>query len=64
MQVIERNVKGHTLYTLKAEEGMYISDGNIYAKTIHLGINSNVSDFHDVTEKEYQCKIKNDNGTE
>lgn len=54
MQVIERIVKGHTLYTLKAEEGMFITDGKSFAKTIHLGLGANVNDFRDATVEEYE----------
>lgn len=54
MQVIERIVKGHTLYTLKAEEGMFITDGKSYAKTVHLGLGASTCAFRDATPEEYE----------
>ncbi len=54
MQVIERIVKGHTLYTLKADEGAYITDGKCYAKTVHLGLGADTSSFRDATLEEYE----------
>ena len=54
MQIIERKVNEHTLYTLKAEEGMFITDGKNYAKTVHLGLGASTCAFRDATVEEYE----------
>ena len=59
MQIKERKVKGNTLITLEADEGMYITDGTSYAKTVYLGLGANPDDFRDATEEEYKRKIEN-----
>lgn len=51
---------------LKADEGMRLTDGEIYAKTILLPENRSAEEFSEITETEYQNIIKEteEDGTE
>ena len=42
---------------LKANEGMVLTDGKIYGKTIYLGDGRKKEDFYEITETEF-CKIQ------
>ena len=39
--------------TLKASEGMLLTDGEIYAKVLVLGDWDSESNYHEITEDEY-----------
>lgn len=38
---------------LKAEEGMMLTNGNVYGKTILLGNGDSAENYHEITEEEY-----------
>lgn len=40
---------------LKASDGMIITDGKIYGRTIYLGNGRSVDEFHEITEAEYNA---------
>ena len=37
---------------LKAEEGYTLTNGEAFGKTIYLGINDSVENWHEITDKE------------
>lgn len=52
---------------LKASDGMIITDGKIYGRTIYLGNGRKTDEFHEITEDEYaeiQRKPKEETETE
>ena len=44
--------------TKRAEEGMILTDGENYGKTIDLGEGVSVDKYTEITEAEYEEKIK------
>lgn len=40
--------------TLIARDGFIYTNGEVYAKIIDLAENANESDYHEITEEEYQ----------
>ena len=38
---------------LTADEGMYLTNGETYGKTVVLPESANVNDWYEITEKEY-----------
>lgn len=38
---------------LTADEGMYLTNGETYGKTVVLPESANVEDWHEITEQEY-----------
>lgn len=40
--------------TIRAEEGMILTDGENYGKTIDLGEGVSVADYTEITEAEYE----------
>lgn len=43
---------------LKATDGMILTNGEAYGKSITLGKNDNESNWHEITEEEYQKIIE------
>lgn len=39
---------------LKADEGMILTNGEIYGKVIALGKGDSADNYHEITEEEYQ----------
>ena len=39
---------------LTADEGMYLTNGETYGKTVVLPESANVDDWHEITEEEYE----------
>lgn len=39
---------------LIADEGMVLTDGEVYGKTIYLADSANVEDYHEITQAEYE----------
>lgn len=46
--------------TLYAEDGMILTDGEIYGKIIHLAEDKNKGDFYEITEEEYSRLMEQD----
>lgn len=42
------------LIELKASNGMTLTNGEAYGKTIYLGINDSVDNWHEITDTEYE----------
>ena len=42
-----------TRVILTAEDGMILTDGSVYGKTIALAVTANPEDFYEITEEEY-----------
>lgn len=43
--------------TLYADEGMILTDGEIFGRIITLAVDRKPSEFYEITEKEYQAII-------
>lgn len=43
--------------TIRAEEGMWLTDGENFGKTIDLGEGVGVDNYTEITEEEYQKKM-------
>ena len=43
---------------LDAEDGMILTDGEIYGRTIFLGRDREVSEFYEITQEEYNTIMK------
>lgn len=44
--------------TIRAEEGMWLTDGENYGKTMDLGEGRSADDFSEITDEEYQEIMK------
>lgn len=42
---------------LNAHEGMILTNGEAYGKTVDLGVNDKPENWYEITEDEYQAKI-------
>ena len=42
---------------LTARDGMWLTDGEIFAKTVYLGVNDKPENWYEITEEEYQTKM-------
>ena len=51
-------IKVIELTTITASEGMYLTNGNVYCKTVHLGVNDSPENWHEITEAEYNEILK------
>ena len=40
--------------TIRAEDGMWLTDGENYGKTISLADEASINDFYEITDEEYQ----------
>ena len=40
--------------TLYAEDGMVLTDGEHFGRTVHLAVGADTSKWHEITEAEYQ----------
>lgn len=47
---------------LKADEGMTLTNGEAFGKTIYLGINDSVENWHEITDEEAEELQKVDLG--
>ena len=43
---------------IKASEGHYLTDGEIYGKEIYLAPNQSAESFHEITDAEYEALNK------
>lgn len=39
--------------TIRADEGKWLTNGEIYGKTISLAVDVSVNDFYEITDEEY-----------
>lgn len=46
------------LKTITASEGMVLTNGDTYGKSISLGVNDNANNWYEITEEEHQRLIK------
>jgi hypothetical protein len=46
-------MKTETVIVLKADEGMYLTNGETYGKTVVLGEWDKPENYHEITEEEY-----------
>ena len=44
--------------TIRAEKGMWLTDGESYGKTVDLGEGVSVDKYTEITEAEYEEKMK------
>lgn len=51
-----------TQVILKADEGMYLTNGETYGKTVILPETANQSDWYEITEEEYTQAIAEEGG--
>ena len=52
-QIIEQRI-------LTADEGMYLTDGETYGKTVVLPADADCSAWHEVTEEEYRQAVRDE----
>lgn len=45
---------------IKASEGMVLTDGNIFGRTIYLADGLSESDFYEITREEYEKMIESE----
>ena len=43
---------------IKADEGMMLTNGNAYGKTVELGIGDAPDNWHEITEEEYNAVLE------
>ncbi len=48
--------------TIRAEKGMWLTDGENFGKTIDLGEGVSVDNYREITEEEYQERIAKEDG--
>jgi hypothetical protein len=46
---------------LKADEGMYLTNGETYGKTVVLPEGASVNDWHEINEEEYEKIMAEEN---
>lgn len=51
-------IKEITQIILEASEGHILTNGETYGRTVCLGKNDSTFNWHEITEEEYQCIIK------
>ena len=44
--------------TIRADEGKWLTDGDIYGKTISLADGVTVDDYYEITNEEYESIMK------
>lgn len=47
-----------TVTVIKASEGHYLTDGEIYGKEIYLAPNQSAESFHEITDAEYATYVE------
>lgn len=50
-------MKISTRTVLHADEGMVLTDGTVYGRTVMLGDGRTAEEFHEITEAEYEAAI-------
>ena len=45
---------------LTANEGMVLTDGHVYGKTIFLAEGASADDWHEITEEEYRATLESE----
>lgn len=49
---------------ITASEGMVLTDGEIYGRTIYLAEGKSEADFYEISEEQYQEKMKEEESDE
>ena len=53
-----------TRIVITADEGMVLTNGEIYGKTIYLAEGTNPDDFYEISEEEYKAMFSEQNSEE
>lgn len=43
---------------LRAKNGFLFTDGEVYGKTVYLGVNDKPENWHEISKEEYEKRVK------